>query len=468
MNIVLYLRLSKEDMGDEGESHSITSQRNMLLDFVASQAELCQGAVTILADDGYSGTNQNRPAFQKMLEMARNGAVDCILTKDFSRFSRDHLCLGSYLQEIFPLLGIQLISLQEQYWGRTTPETWGEHSSLDFGFRSILASYYSQDLSQKTRTAKDIRAKQGKNISAKAPYGYEKNAQGQYVPEAWAQQVVRRIFSLASQGVGVMAICQQLNQEKVPRKGETGQNQPNLWRYGAVYRILKEEQYLGKLIYGKSRKISPWQKKQVPQPPEDWIVVENCHQALIEPGLFAQAQQVISPRPRQKTGRIFQEKAYWQGKLFCAVCGYGLARRRSKNPSFFCPTASFGYNPDCFKVKLTENQLEQQVSSQIWAIRQPAGLSAANSPLSSSKNDLAKSRQWAKMLEQQLEKSEKKSQEQIQDFTEDLQWEAVQWQAQALDSTSHCPTWQSFVADKLEKILVSPPNLLEFHWKSDK
>ena len=172
--LVMYLRISVEDENKikekKEESNSITNQRNLLRDYIDKNKELTKYFVTEVCDDGYSGTNLDRPGMKRLLEMAKKQKVGCIMVKDFSRFGRDYLMVGDYIDQIFPFLEIRFISVTDHY---DSAACKGITSGMDMAFRNLLYSYYSYDLSLKVKTAMRTKAENGDFLSPFAPLGYQ-------------------------------------------------------------------------------------------------------------------------------------------------------------------------------------------------------------------------------------------------------------------------------------------------------
>ena len=173
--LIMYIRISVEDQthhtGEKEESNSITNQRRLLKDYIEGTPELLKCQMTEVCDDGYSGTNLERPGMKRLLDMVRKRQVGCIIVKDFSRFGRDYLTVSDYIDQIFPFMGIRFISVNDHYDSATCK---GMTSGLDMAFRNVLYGYYSQDLSLKIKSAKRTKAENGEFLSSFAPLGYQK------------------------------------------------------------------------------------------------------------------------------------------------------------------------------------------------------------------------------------------------------------------------------------------------------
>ena len=316
MKIAMYLRLSEEDRdmakSKKKESDSISSQRNLILDFIGRNVELQKAEILEFSDDGFSGKNFERPGLERMLRMAKQGDIQCIVVKDLSRFGRDYLTAGNYICRIFPFMGVRFISVNDGFDSACRQDT----ESLDAAFKMLLHDLYSRDLSRKVRSAQYLRAERGEFLSSFAPFGYvrdEKDRKKLAVDTA-AAEIVRRIFRLALDGVGTARIAGILNREEVPtpmaykraagctrkRWGRSGET--NFWTPGTVGRILRDERYIGSSIYGKKRRERTGYSREKEVPKEEWIVVENTHERLVTKEAFDAIQKKIQRTARRPGG----------------------------------------------------------------------------------------------------------------------------------------------------------------------
>lgn len=294
----IYLRISDEDEnpGEARESESISGQRFLLTDFVRGHRELSESRIIELVDDGFSGTNFDRPGIKKLLEMAKTHQVNCIVVKDFSRFGRNYLEVGNYLEQIFPFLGIRFLSVNDHF---DSSENIGAAGAIEVGFKNIIHEAYSKDLSEKIRSVRRMMAEQGKFVTAFAPYGYRKSeaTKNQLIVDAECAVVVRRIFDLFLSGMGNTAIARLLNKEEIPspymvrtqRKENFHRNgckEENHWTAGTVSRILSDQRYVGDAVYGKVSPKEIGSKKEVRVPEENWIIVPDAHPCIVKRELF--------------------------------------------------------------------------------------------------------------------------------------------------------------------------------------
>lgn len=233
--IAIYLRLSKEDDKWKEESNSISMQRVLLKKYI--EENFVDYEIIEFCDDGYTGTNFDRPDMQEMLERIRDGEIDCVIVKDFSRFARDYIELGSYLEQIFPFLGVRFISINDGY---DSASAQGGIADMDVNFKNLLYDLYSRDLSGKVRSSISIRKEKGQYVSGNCPFGYEKDPKDRHallVAEDEAE-VVRRIFSLTLEGYTSVEIAKLFN--------ETGVKTPVEFKIekGKISRTPKGERFL--------------------------------------------------------------------------------------------------------------------------------------------------------------------------------------------------------------------------------
>ncbi|MCI9071224.1 MAG: recombinase family protein [Lachnospiraceae bacterium] len=366
LRIALYVRLSKEDekAGENGfqdESNSIKMQRALLRHFVETHFDYYR--LMEFLDDGYSGTNFNRPGVTKMLDLVKQSALDCIIVKDFSRFSRDYIEMGSYIEQIFPFMGVRFISVNDQY---DSMEGDGRVGDIDVSFRNLLYDLYSRDLSVKVKSALAVRREKGNYISTYCPFGYEKdpNDKHRLLIEKDEAEVVRRIFDMALAGMTSVQIARTFNTEgvKTPIEFETAKGRscrkPKgtgfLWRGSVICHILTNRVYVGDMVYGKYYKDG--NAGGHIRAKEDWKIYYNHHAPIISRALFEEIQRRHTGGKAQGTG----EKHPLTGKLICGCCGKNLRFCKGLNPYFSCPDLYVKPETNCVK-KANTMFLEQFV-----------------------------------------------------------------------------------------------------------
>ncbi|WP_101910905.1 recombinase family protein [Marasmitruncus massiliensis] len=327
-HVGLYIRLSKEDE-NEGQSESVTNQLSLLTAF-AKENKLCVFDTYI--DDGWSGTNFDRPSFQRMIADIEAKKVNMVITKDLSRLGRDYILTGHYMERYFPENRVRYISLLDGI------DTGIESTANDITpFRAIMNDMYAKDISKKIKSVKHDKQRKGLFIGGKPLYGYkmapeEKN---KIVIDEEAAPTVRRIFGMALEGLSCRRIAAALNAEQLPTPaayaglapGRTGPYS-GMWSSERISDMLQNETYIGNMVQGRSKKISYKSKKCVRQPRENWIIVEGTHEPLIDRKTFDKAQQLLGSR---KTTRSRTYDFLLKGLIFCHECGYPLAVLNRKN-----------------------------------------------------------------------------------------------------------------------------------------
>lgn len=364
--IALYMRLSSED-ANEGESMSIANQRDLLYDFVRNRREFDSCQVLEFCDDGCSGVNFNRPGIQKLLSLAGK-TVDCIIVKDFSRFGRNLIEVGDYLDQIFPFLGVRFIAVNEGY---DSGQGHGSTVSLDVSLKALVYEMYSRDISEKIRCVQQAKMRKGEYLCAIAFYGYRRSEtkKNSLEPDRDAAEVVRRIFSMAAEGRTALMIAAGLNRDGVPSplmyrrekhtdggRGWKTADTVTYWTGESVRRIIRDERYTGCLVAHRRTVSELSSKKTKPVPKEEWIVVENTHEAVVTKEIFKQAQQALKePLPRN-VRRPYQK---FRGLLKCACCKKTLQRNRAKKSYYVCPTPKTVAGRACADIRLEEAVLEE-------------------------------------------------------------------------------------------------------------
>lgn len=364
--IALYIRLSIEDsdvkMNDfKSESNSVSNQKQMLYDYVRKSADFKDATIIEYQDDGYSGTNFDRPKFQELLTAVRCGQIDAIIVKDFSRLGRDYLDAGNFLDKIFPAYGIRFIAINDGY---DSNSHIGQTSGLGVSCRNVMNELYSTDLSMKNKTAIKTRMKRGEYSFPYAPYGYEKDPNDRYnvIIDEEAAEIIRRIFQYSIDGKTTRQIADILNQEGIAspiehkkNKGITLNgvrcNDVALWNYSKITTMLKDERYTGKMIAHKHETQVIGSKRAEPVPEEDWIVIENHHEPIISQEIFDQARVATSKR-MLRPGKKAPLK---RNNLFtCPYCNHKLMFHagRDNHKYISCNGPEKAINEDCQNVRM--------------------------------------------------------------------------------------------------------------------
>ena len=379
-NTAIYIRLSRED-GDKEESDSVGNQKKLLTDYVNGQNELV--LYDVYVDDGFTGTNFNRPAFKRMLKDIKAGKVNCVIVKDLSRFGRDYIDTGRYLERDFPEMGVRFISVTDSI------DSMKQAYDMLLPIKNIFNEQYARDISKKVQTAVKTKQKAGEFIGAFTSYGYKKSPvdKNKLVIDEYSADVVRRIFSLYIQGYGKQKIAKLLNEEGIlcpsEYKRAMGLNYHNpnrlesttYWSYSTINSILHREMYVGNMVQGtKHQRMRSKQKKMAK---EDWIIVEDTHEPIIDKETWEKAQSLLHKRTRELD--LETNKNIFAGFVKCGDCGRAMAKnmwRRadgSKTYSLYCGTYKRNGKQYCTPHTLPMAVLEQIVLEDLKTLVQNVG-----------------------------------------------------------------------------------------------
>ncbi len=361
----LYCRLSRDDE-NEGDSNSIVNQKAILGKYASEKGF---SNPQFYVDDGYSGTNFNRPDFMRLMEDVNAGNVGTIIVKDMSRLGRDYLKVGVYTEITFPDAGVRFIAINDGVDSESNVDN-------DFTpFRNIINEWYAKDTSKKIRAVFKAKGMSGKHLGSIPPYGYKKdgNDKQKWVVDEEAAEVVKEIFRLCMNGYGPTQISRLLSERGIesPTIYKKRKNLsiavhetefPELWSSSSVVKILENPNYLGHTVNFRTRKKSYKCKKKLYLPPEEWITFENTHEAIIDEETFATVQKIREARRRpSKTG----ETSAFSGLLYCADCGKRLTLQRLNNykfqPSFLCSSYRKKKKSTCTSHRISLRALEKIV-----------------------------------------------------------------------------------------------------------
>lgn len=340
-NTALYLRLSRDDEL-QGESGSIQTQRMMLRQY-ATEHNLV--VVDEYIDDGWSGTNFDRPSFQRMIDDIEDGKINCVVTKDLSRLGRNYILTGQYTEIYFPSKGVRYIAINDNV------DTINGESELA-PFLNILNEMHARQTSKKVKAAMRTRFANGAHYGAYAPIGYIKDSDktGHLLIDSETRWIIEKIFDLAFHGKGAASITRILVEDKVPTPGWLNykrygtfahiyhgapEGKAYAWTIAQIKKILKDEVYIGHSVHNRQGNISFKNKKKVRKPQEEWYRVENTHEAIISEEVFSQVQEQIASRRRERKNGTTQ---LFAGLIKCADCGWSLAygeNKQNKTPYGF-------------------------------------------------------------------------------------------------------------------------------------
>ena len=369
-NTTLYLRLSRDD-GDKEESNSITGQRELLRDYISQRPEFREYAVRV--DDGFSGSTFERPSFQKMIEDVKAGRTDCIIVKDLSRFGRNYLDAGEYIEKIFPFLGVRFIAVNDNY------DSLGDKKASDdliIPFKNLINEAYCRDISVKIRLQLEIKRKNGQFLGSFAAFGYLKDEQNKnkLVVDQYAADIVRDIFKWKLEGVSPQDIADALNKlgvlSPMEYKRSLGMkfttsfktNAKATWSAGTVIRILKNPIYSGVLVQGKETTPSYKVHKRITKDESEWSVIEDSHEAIISKIDFDSVQKVLKCDTRRSPGG--KAVGLFSGMVFCGDCGASMVRKtvpagEKKYVYYVC--SAHKQNKSCSPHRMRDTTLEEIV-----------------------------------------------------------------------------------------------------------
>ena len=346
---VIYCRLSQDD-GLDGDSNSIINQKNILLDVVAR--EKLPNPV-LFVDDGFSGTNFDRPAISEALRLVENRQVSNFIVKDLSRLGRSYIKVGQLTEITFPSFDVRFIALNDGVDSNKPNES----NSIFLPIKSLMDEMYAADTSKKIRAVVQAKAKAGERVTTNPPYGYLKDSNN---PKNWiidpvASEVVKRIFQEAKSGKSLSEIAKGLENDKIFKPDrhriEIGlksissspnvETLPYFWTRETLSAILGREEYLGHTVNLRTRKKSYKDKRKVDNPKEDWLIFKNTHEAIIDQETFDIVQKMRShKRSNQRYKNRIGHKNLFAGLVFCGTCG---------RKHYFCPQEKNGLNHDHYK-----------------------------------------------------------------------------------------------------------------------
>ena len=331
-NVGLYIRLSKED-GEKHESESITNQKSLLLQY-AKENNL--KVYDIYIDDGFSGTNFDRPAFKRLISDIESKKINMVITKDMSRLGRDYIGTGELVEKYFPSKGVRYIALTDNI------DTYLDNSNNDIApFKAIMNDMYAKDISKKIKSSLKAKQKEGKWVGGRTPFGYDidPNNKNHLVINEEQAIIVKKIFNMSLEGLSYFKIAKKLTEENVKTPAQyynfEWKSHYNLnygqWHTKTIQDILTNRNYTGDLVQNKRSKINYKIKKIVKNNPNDYIVVKNTHEAIIDKDIFDEVQKKLP----KNVGRCEKKEIHLlDGLLHCGDCGHRISvtpRRKKDN-----------------------------------------------------------------------------------------------------------------------------------------
>lgn len=370
-----YARLSVDK---EKNDESIQNQIELLHQYIREHEEY--SLVDTYVDDGYTGTDFNRPAFQDMIEDAKKGKVDVLLVKDLSRLGRDYIGVGDYLEQIFPIMGVRVIAINSQY---DSNNYIGKTMGLEMSISNLVNTLYSRDLSKKYKSCIQTKWKQGVSTGGRIPFGYKKAENKQWEIDVEAAKIVRLIFELALKDYNTAMIANELNERGLPTPGkfriqrneEIAWNRKVtdeewLWDTRIVWMVLRNYAYTGALVQGKTSRIRVGGSETRRTKKHQQFITENHHKGIVTHEEFELAQLVITD---QKQKGFARDAGFsLKGKIRCGNCGLKMMYNYGTVPVVYCAhTAAAGKMSTCDKTRYPASRIESIV---LAALRKQLGI----------------------------------------------------------------------------------------------
>lgn len=410
----IYCRLSQDD-GSLGESGSIQTQKAILTQYCQ---EHHMEIVDCYCDDGWSGTNFDRPAFQRMIGDIEAGRVNTVIVKDLSRFGREYAQMGLYIEHYFEEKGVRFLSLAENI------DSSQGLNNLVLPFTNVINSLYARQASEKTKAAHRARAKNGMFLGSRAPYGYQKDPNDRHhlIVDPEAAEVVKEIFRMFADGIGYVRMTKILRERNILNpQAYFNQNNPDYYKHSDYWRkpfdwhatsvraILNNPVYLGKLTFGKTKTKGFFDKRRVPTEESDWIVVEHTHEPLVSQELWDTVHQMMKARRRENGSGHVQPFA---GLVKCAGCGSSLNasydKKKGKYTGFSCWVYKNYGKQRCTSHAIGWQTLNRLVLEDIRCNAQVAKLAAARYVGVLLRTKLEKEKGETVRAERELKKAEKR------------------------------------------------------------
>ena len=364
-NVGAYVRLSAVDKKQKGDS--IETQQTIIGSYIAERSDLALRETYI--DNGLSGQTFQRPAFQRMIADMESGKINCCVTKDLSRFGRNAIDTGFYIEKYFPMNGVRFIAITDNY-----DSADGQSGGIMVSLKNMFNERYALDCGRRIRDTKQMNIRHGCFVGSRPPYGYLKSREDNHVlvPDEYAAPIVRLMYEMAASGAGVSAVHKWLNESGIlpPLRylhsigvaSEKMVGAHNTWSKGVIYAILKNRVYMGDMIQGKGKTRS-YVMERVPR--SEWITVENTHEGIVSRELFAEVQKLWDrlEEPQQSRFDAPSTENIFLRKLFCGHCGHTMFRNRSSKTQyrFSCQTRTMYDKSDCVLVSINENALKEKL-----------------------------------------------------------------------------------------------------------
>lgn len=372
--IAKYIRLSLDDA--QTDSMSLGHQR-LLLDKYIADSDLT-GSVREFVDNGFSGLNFERPDVQELLELVKDGSVGCILVKDFSRFGRNAIETGYFIERVFPLYRVRFISVSDHF---DSAQHDGDTGGMEVAFKFLMSEYYSRDLSRKISSAKQEKARRGEAATKNCAFGYRLDENRKMIIDEDAAKTVRMIFEMYAEGKSLSAIEGRLYEKNRPtpaawkkhrRQTARAEEYRCVWQKSVILNILQDEQYIGTYTAGKTRTLEVGNHNRAKNAKEDWIRIPDHYPAIISQELFdavqAQLRTKGEPLRNRKMGTAERYPSAFsplKGKVLCGTCGHSLRLSNTKNAAFHCWFTRSAPDIACHRLHILNLELEEVVQESV-------------------------------------------------------------------------------------------------------
>ena len=344
----IYCRLSSDD-GDNAESDSIVNQKEIIEFFLKKEDNI--EIIDYYADDGYSGTSFNRPEFKRMFNALVNGEINTVIVKDLSRFGRNYLEVGNYLEQIFPLYNIRFIAINDNIDNFKDPKS---INNVIVPFKNLMNDEYARDISNKVRSVLMTKSLNGEWVGGTCPYGYKKSPDNihKLIIDEEEAPTVRKIFKMALDGYGHIKIAKFLNSNGILCRKEVqrrkkhhidlcGDREESIyhWSTSTIGKMVTSEIYIGNLVWNRTGSVSYKDHRQFSKPKKDWVIVQNTHEGIISKEDFNKVQELIKTRNQKK--KKPEKLTIYKYKIKCADCGRGMCkiedtREGHLSSNFYC------------------------------------------------------------------------------------------------------------------------------------
>ena len=458
-----YARISRED-GDKEESDSIGTQFDIIDDYIAHNDDIT--IIDRYSDDGWSGTNFDRPDFMRLMEDIKKGKINCVIVKDLSRLGRNYILVGQYLEMIFPMLNIRFISVNDRIDSIKDPAS---INNALVSFKNVMNDEYCRDISNKVRSSLDRKRSKGEFIGSFASYGYMKDPDDHHhlIVDPVAAEVVKNIFDWFLQGMSIIGIAKRLNHMGIPNpsayKRQCGLNYKHpagqldsAWPDSSVKRVLKNRLYVGDMVQNKNRTKSYKVQVSVAVPEENWVIVPNMHEAIIDREKFETVQQLLMRDTRTSPG--INHVSIFAGYIRCADCLRAMGKKSvaqsyGKYHYYVCQTFRKAGRNLCTKHTIREKQLYDAVLATIQSqIDLAVSMDQLVNDLKSQNVRAAKSSRLEKMLQLKEDEYEKVSRCRIDLYPD--------WKAGVLSKDEYL-SLKAKIGEQLEQIEIAIANIKE-------